>query len=41
MFVRGKIRHPDHKTIVLGEWRQVLMNTETQSLAMRHVAFID
>lgn len=41
VFVRGKVRHADHKTIVLDGWHQVLMNTETQSLAMRHVAFID
>ena len=26
---------------VLSVWHQVLMNTETQSVAMRHVAFID
>ncbi len=41
VFVRGKVRHPDHKTIVLDGWHQVLMNTETQSVAMRNVAFID
>jgi hypothetical protein len=41
VYVRGKVRHADHKTIVLPEWRMVLMNTETQSAAMRHVAFID
>ena len=41
VFVRGRIRHADHKTIVLNGWHQVLMNTETQSVAMRHVAFID
>jgi hypothetical protein len=41
VFVRGKVRHADHKTIVLNGWHQVLMNTETQSAAMRHVAFID
>lgn len=41
VFVRGKIRHPDHKTIHLADWHRVLMNTETESLAMRHVAFID
>jgi hypothetical protein len=41
VFVRGRVRHADHKTIVLDEWRQVLMNTETESAAMRHVAFID
>lgn len=41
VFVRGRVRHPDHKTIVLDGWHQVLMNTENQSIAMRHVAFID
>lgn len=41
VYVRGKVRHADHKTIVLPGWHQVLMNTETQSVAMRHVAFID
>ncbi len=41
VLVRGKVRHGDHKTIVLNRWHQVLMNTETESLAMRHVAFID
>lgn len=41
VYVRGKVRHADHKTIVLNDWHRVLMNTETQSIAMRHVAFID
>lgn len=41
VFVRGRVRHPDHKTILLDGWHQVLMNTESQSRAMRHVAFID
>ncbi len=41
VFVRGKVRHADHKSIVLSGWHQVLMNTETQAAAMRHVAFID
>jgi hypothetical protein len=41
VFVRGRVRHADHKTIVLSGWHQVLMNTETQAVAMRHVAFID
>jgi hypothetical protein len=41
VFVRGKVRHADHKTVTLDSWRLVLMNTETQSAAMRHVAFID
>lgn len=41
VFVRGRIRHADHKTIILDGWHEVIMNTETQSVAMRHVAFID
>ncbi len=32
VFVRGRVRHPDHKTIVLNGWHQVLMNTENQSI---------
>lgn len=41
VYVRGKVKHADHKTIVLEGWHRVLMNTETESVAMRHVAFID
>ena len=41
VYVRGKIRHSDHKTIVLNGWHRVVMNTETKSRAMRHVTFID
>ena len=41
VLVRGKVRHADHKTIVLRDWHEVLMNTETEAVAMRHVAFID
>jgi hypothetical protein len=41
VLVRGTVRHADHNTIVLNGWHQVLMNTETQAAAMRHVAFID
>jgi hypothetical protein len=41
VFVRGKVRHADHKTIVLHGWHRVFMNTEGQSKAMRSVAFLD
>jgi hypothetical protein len=41
VYVRGRIRHPDHKTLVLKFWHRVEMNTETQSRAMRQVAFLD
>ena len=41
VYVRGSVRHADHKTIVLHGWHRVLMNTEVQSRAMRNVAFLD
>jgi hypothetical protein len=41
VFVRGTVRHPDHKTIFLDGWHEVFMNTETQAAAMRNVAFLD
>jgi hypothetical protein len=41
VFVKGAIRHSDHQTIWLSGWHEVVMNTETQSRAMRHVAFLD
>ena len=41
VFVKGWVRHPDHKTIWLSYWHQVVMNTETRARAMRNVAFLD
>ncbi|QDU42518.1 hypothetical protein Mal52_09810 [Symmachiella dynata] len=41
VYVRGRIRHPDHATITLAGWHRVAMNTENESRAMRHVAFLD
>jgi len=40
-YVRGHVRHADHKSIVLHGWHRVLMNTEGQSRALRNVAFLD
>ena len=40
-YVRGTISHPDHRTIELHVWHKVLMNTENQARAMRHVVFLD
>ena len=40
-YVKGAIRHPDHETIWLADWHEVVMNTETQSSAMSHLAFLD
>ncbi len=41
VYVRGRVRHADHKTIALHGWHRVLMNTEAQAAAMRNVAFLD
>jgi hypothetical protein len=41
MFVRGRITHRDHKTVVLKGWHQVLMNTEPRAKARAQVLFLD
>lgn len=41
VFVKGRVRHADHATIFLNGWHQVLINTESESKAMRNVAFLD
>jgi len=41
VYARGAVRHPDHATITLPFWHRVVMNTETQSRTMAHVAFLD
>jgi len=41
VYVRGKISHPDHKTIHLDGWHRVLMNTENRAVSMRSVTFLD
>lgn len=41
VYVRGRVRHADHKTIDLRGWHRVLMNTERESRAMQNVAFLD
>jgi hypothetical protein len=40
-FVKGAVSHPDHKTIHLHVWHKVVMNTEGQAQAMKHVVFLD
>ncbi|MBI4606425.1 MAG: hypothetical protein HY721_31050 [Planctomycetes bacterium] len=37
-FARGRIRHPDHKTVVLEGWHRILLSQEVRSGA---VAFLD
>jgi hypothetical protein len=41
VYARGRVRHPDHKTIFLESWHRVLMNTEAQSPAAANVVFLD
>ena len=41
VYIKGRIRHPDHATITLHGWHRVLMNTEGLSKAMKNVAFLD
>lgn len=41
VYARGAVRHPDHATVTLRCWHEVLMNTETQSRTMANVAFLD
>ncbi len=41
VYVKGRIRHPDHATIRLDCWHEVFMNTESQAKARRNVVFLD
>lgn len=42
VFVRGKIKHPDHKTLDLGDrWHEVQMNLENEAPGTQQVAFLD
>jgi hypothetical protein len=38
VFARGRVWHPDHKTVFLEGWHQVFMNTEQRA---SNVAFLD
>ncbi len=40
-YVRGKISHPDHATIVLAGWHRIYMNEENRARGMSGVAFLD
>lgn len=42
-FVRGRVSHPDHKTVFLGEWHRALPNTEhaAPETALDRVVFYD
>ena len=41
VFVKGRISHPDHASVILDIWHEVVPNTESESVAFRDVAFLD
>ena len=41
VYVRGAVSHPDHDTIHLPFWHEVVMNTEHQAASRRNLAFLD
>jgi hypothetical protein len=41
VYVRGKVRHPDHKTICLDGWHRVYMNRERFASHAAQIAFLD
>lgn len=41
VYAKGTVHHPDHRTLVLHGWHQVVMNEESKAVAMRNVAFLD
>jgi hypothetical protein len=41
LYAKGAVSHRDHRTVVLRDWHRVLMNTESEARAMRHVVFLD
>jgi hypothetical protein len=41
LYVRGRVWHRDHKTVVLDGWHRVLMNTEGEAPGRARVVFLD
>lgn len=41
VYVRGRVWHKDHKTVVLDGWHRVVMNTEREAPFAPRVAFLD
>jgi hypothetical protein len=40
-YVRGRITHPDHSTVILDGWHRVYMNSEPRARARSAVVFLD
>lgn len=41
LYVKGRITHPDHATIILDDWHRVEMNTEHKAKARSKMVFLD
>jgi hypothetical protein len=41
VYVRGRVWHKDHKTVVLDGWHRVVMNTEREAPFAPRVVFLD
>lgn len=41
VFARGRVRHPDHKVIVLKDWHRVLRNTEDVTVRPTGMSWVD
>ncbi len=41
LYVRGSVRHKDHRTVVLDGWHRVVMNTEGEAPWVHNVVFLD
>jgi hypothetical protein len=41
LYVRGSVRHKDHRTVVLDCWHRVVMNTEGEAPWAQQVVFLD
>jgi hypothetical protein len=41
VYARGRVWHPDHKSIYLYGWHPVFMNTENEAPAMGNLVFLD
>ena len=40
VYVRGRVRHPDHATVVLRPWRRAIVNSESFTQP-QGVGFVD
>ncbi len=41
VYVKGKIKHSDHATVLLKSWHEVMPNLENKARGFQHMAFVD